>query len=90
MGKKEQVIDLKPRAEKISQEHLQELQELVNNMNSFHFKIGRIEAEKHATLHDLAIAQNKITLTQDTLTKEYGTYDVNIQDGTINWPKDEK
>jgi hypothetical protein len=90
MAKKEKVVELKPKAEKISEEHLKELQDLVNGMNGFHFKIGRLESEKHATLHDLAVAQNKITLMQDTLTKEYGTYDVNVQDGTINWPKNEK
>jgi len=25
---------------------------------------------------------------QDMLTKEYGNYDVNLTDGTINWPKE--
>ena len=41
-------------------------------------------------LHDLAVGQDKISLMQETLMKEYGNYDVNISDGTINWPKDEK
>jgi chromosome condensin MukBEF ATPase and DNA-binding subunit MukB len=90
MAKKEKVIELKPKAEKISEEHLKELQDLVNGINGAHFKIGRIEADKHSTLHDLAIMQNKVTLMQDTLNKEYGTHDINIADGTINWPKDEK
>ena len=24
---------------------------------------------------------------QDTLMREYGTFDVNVSDGTINWPQ---
>jgi len=43
---------------------------------------------KHETLHRLATVKDKITLFQDTLTKEYGTFDVNLDDGTINWPKE--
>ena len=26
---------------------------------------------------------------QDMFTKEYGTHDINVSDGTINWPKEE-
>ena len=40
-------------------------------------------------VHELASANDKVGLFQDVLMKEYGTYDVNIADGTINWPKDE-
>ena len=38
----------------------------------------------------LVLAQNKIIEMQDKLSKEYGTYDVNVNDGTINWKEDEK
>ena len=27
---------------------------------------------------------------QDKLSKEYGTFDINVTDGTINWPKENK
>ena len=46
--------------------------------------------QKHTALHELAVGQDKITMLQQELVKEYGTYDVNLTDGTINWPKDEK
>ena len=42
--------------------------------------------QKHKLLHDLASAHDKIILLQDKLEKEYGSYDVNLEDGTINWP----
>ena len=90
MSNKEKEIELKVKAEKISEEHLKELQELVNSLNQIHFNIGKLEAQKHGLVHDLAVKQNKVSIMQDTLNKEYGNDDVNIMDGTINWKEDEK
>jgi hypothetical protein len=90
MGKKEKVVELKPKAEKISDEHLKEIQETIGVINNFQFNLGKLEAQKHDILHRLATAQDKVTLLQDTLQKEYGTNDINIQDGTINWPDENK
>ena len=90
MAKEEKTVELKPRVEKISNEHLDQLQKIVNQINQIQFSVGKIEAQKHAYLHELAITQDKVTLMQDTLKKEYGSFDVNLNDGTINWPKDEK
>ena len=90
MGKKEKLVDLKPKADKISDEHLKQLQEVVNVINNLQFNIGKLESQKHTLLHDLGISQKKILELQDVFSKEYGSYDINIADGTINWPKDEK
>ena len=90
MGKKEKLVDLKTKVEKISDEHLKDLQEKVNIVNNLQYNIGKVEAQKHNLLHELALAQNKIIEMQDVLKKEYGTNDINIADGTINWEKDEK
>ena len=88
MGKKEKVVELKTKAEKISKEHLEEMQKLVNASNNMHFNLGRIEVTKHETLHRLANVKDKIALFQDKLLEEYGSFDINIDDGTINWPKE--
>ena len=85
---KEKVVELKPKAEKISEEHLKELQAIVNRINTIQFNIGKMEAQKHSALHELAKAQDKVPLFQDVLMKEYGNFDVNLNDGTINWPKE--
>ena len=90
MAKKEKTVELKPKAEKISKEHLKELQGIVNAINKTQIDIGRIESQKHSLLHQLAITQDKVSVFQDTLNKEYGNDDVNIMDGTINWPKNEE
>jgi hypothetical protein len=89
MANKEKEIDLKQRPEKISEEHLVAVQGLVNNVNRIQFNVGKVEAQKHNLLHELAVAQDQISILQDTLQKEYGSYDVNLSDGTISWP-DEK
>ena len=88
--KKEKVVDLKPKVDKISDKHLKELQGILNITNNLQYNIGKLEGQKHNLLHELSITQKRIVDMQDVLSKEYGTYDVNIDDGTINWPKDEK
>ena len=90
MGKKEKVIDLKPKVDKISDEHLADLQKVLNITNNLQFNIGKLEAQKHNLLHELSIQQKKVVDMQDILTKEYGTYDINVIDGTINKEEDEK
>ena len=88
--KKEKVVDLKPKVDKISDKHLEELQGILNITNNLQYNIGKLEGQKHNLLHELSIVQKRIVDMQDVLSKEYGTYDVNIVDGTINKKEDEK
>jgi hypothetical protein len=85
--KKEEVVDLKP--EKISDEQLQKVQQVVNAMNRGQMDLGMIETRKHKLLHDVAAVQEQLTVMQGEFEKEYGTFDINIQDGTINYKEDE-
>tara|TARA_R100001594_G_scaffold116939_1_gene152075 strand:+ start:182 stop:478 length:297 start_codon:yes stop_codon:yes gene_type:complete len=87
--KKEEIVDLKPKAEKITDEQLKRVQETVNNINKFQIEVGMLETKKHSMLHHVASMQEKLTVMQDEFVKEYGTADINIQDGTINY-KDEQ
>ena len=90
MANKEKEIELKVKAEKISEEHLQELQRIVHTINHTQVQIGKIEAQKHALLHELSNTQSEVNKMQELLNKEYGTDDVNINNGTINWPEEKK
>jgi len=90
MGKKEEMVDLKPEVDKISDEHLKQLQEVINVVNNLQFKIGQLEGQKHNLLHELGLSQKKIIDMQDVFSKEYGTFDINVTDGTINRKEDEK
>jgi hypothetical protein len=88
MGKKKnKVVDLKP--EKISDEQLQKVQQIVNAMNRGQMDIGMMETRKHKLLHDVAAVQDQLVVMQGEFEKEYGTFDINIQDGTINYKEDE-
>ena len=90
MGKEEKLVDLEPKVDKISDGHLKEMQEIINITNNIQFNIGKLEGQKHGLLHELGLSQKKILNLQETLSKEYGSFDINIADGTINYPKDEK
>ena len=88
MAKKEKVVDLKQKAEKITDEQLKRVQDTVNNMNRSQLEIGSMELRKHDLLHGIAGLRDELTVLQKEFEKEYGTFDVNIQDGTINYPKE--
>lgn len=84
-------VDLTPKAEKISDEMLAKLQKAVSGINGLQFEIGQVEIRKHELLHRYAMAQDKTQVLKAELEKEYGTSDVNLTDGTINYAEgDEK
>ena len=86
---KEKVIDLKPRAEKITPEQLKTLQDIVNRNNAIQFRIGALEAQKHELLHQHSQVQSQIIKQQNDLSQEYGSFDVSLEDGTINYPPED-
>ena len=74
--------------EKITDEQLKKVQDSVNNLNRSQLEIGSMEVKKHELMHQIAGLRDELTLLQTEFEKEYGTFDINIQDGTINYPKD--
>jgi|TARA_R100001463_G_scaffold12602_1_gene34131 hypothetical protein len=86
--KKEKIVDLKPKAEKVTDKQLEKIQDVVTHINQTQMNIGQLEARKHQALHFLASYNDQLKEIQDELEKQYGTYDVSIQDGTINYPKE--
>ena len=85
MAKKSKTVDLKPKAEKISDEQLKELQNTVTSTNRLKFDIGTLEAQKHNMLHALFQANDKLIELQLEFKEKYNTTDINISDGTINY-----
>tara|TARA_R100001463_G_scaffold4044_1_gene15663 strand:- start:5 stop:301 length:297 start_codon:yes stop_codon:yes gene_type:complete len=73
--------------ESISKEQLDKVQSVVNRINQAQMDIGALESRKHQALHYIAGINDELTLLQEELKKEYGTDDVNIKDGTINYPE---
>ena len=85
--KKEKVVDLKP--EKISEEQLKELQTVVTAINKLQFDIGQMEVQKHNAMHALFQGNDRLNQMQAGFKEQYGTNDINIQDGVINYKEDE-
>ena len=73
--------------EKITDEQLKKVQDTVNNLNRSQLEIGSMEIKKHEMMHQIAGLRDELTLLQGEFEKEYGTFDINIQDGTINYPE---
>ena len=85
---KEKVVDLKPKAEKITEEQLKELQSVVNDNNELQFRVGAVEMQKHQLLTELDKVKVKIMSMQSKFRDEYGSFDINLQDGSINYSED--
>ena len=76
--------------EKITAEQLDKVQNTVNNINRAQLEIGSVELKKHEMMHQIAGLRDELTLLQGEFEKDYGTFDINIQDGTINYGDDVK
>ena len=76
--------------EKITAEQLDKVQNTVNSINRAQLEIGSIELKKHEMMHQIAGLRDELTLLQSEFEKDYGTFDINIQDGTINYEDDVK
>jgi RecB family endonuclease NucS len=78
------------KATKITNEELNQVQSIINNMNRAQLEIGSMETKKHSLLHHISTLQERLSLMQSEFEKTYGTADINIQDGTINHKEDVK
>jgi hypothetical protein len=90
MAKKEKIVDLKSKPEKITDKQLEKVQDTVNRINKSQLQIGNIELQKHEILHGIAGMRDELTLLQNEFEKEYGTFDIDIQTGKINYPENGK
>jgi hypothetical protein len=80
------IQDIKPEA--ITDEQLKDLQTLVKDINVMHHQIGVAEAKKHNMIHAMSDSQAKLMEMQEMFMKEYGTIDIDINDGSINYEKE--
>ena len=70
---------------KVTNEELNSLQELINNINRHHLQTGQLESQKHSILHNLAGLNDELVLMRDKFKTAYGTDDINIADGSIKY-----
>ena len=88
MATKEKVVDLKPTS--ITDEQLKKVQTTVSNINRAQLEIGSIEVKKHNLMHQVNSSQEELVKIQAELEKEYGTVNVNIETGEINYNEADK
>ena len=84
--KAEKVVDLTPKAEKVTDEQIKKIQGIVDRINRTQMDIGQLESRKHQALHYMAGVNDELSLIQNELNEQYGTFDIDIQTGTINYP----
>ena len=88
-GTSKKIKELKGiKPEKVTDEQLKRIQETVSVINRTHSEIGTLETKKHALMHQVSASQEVLHTLQTELEKEYGTVDININDGTINYKED--
>ena len=80
------IEDIRP--ETITDEQLKKVQSTVNQINRTQLEIGSMEVKKHELMHGIAGLRDELTLLQNEFEKDYGTFDINIEDVTINYPKE--
>jgi len=73
------------RPEKINEQQLAKLQATIKSMDQFTNDIGRIELQKQQAIKSMDRLSNDINTMRVEFAREYGTDDVNIHDGTINY-----
>ena len=78
------------KAKKITNDELNKVQSIINNINRAQLEIGGFETKKHNLLHHVTLIQEELGKLQVQFKTNYGTDDINIQDGTINYEKNEQ
>ena len=87
-GTSKKIKELKGiKPEKITEEQLKKVQSTVNNINRSQLEIGMFEIKKHEMMHAITALRDKLTMLQLEFEKEYGTFDIDITNGTINYPE---
>ena len=88
-GTSKKIKELKGvKPENITAEQLEKVQAVINDINKSQIEIGQMETKKHAIMHHISALQEAVGEIRQEFEKEYGTADVNIQDGIINYPAD--
>ena len=83
--KTEKVIDLTPKAEKISEQELAKLQATIKTIDTLTVDVGRMEVRKYGLIKAMGKVQQDVETIRQEFNSKYGTDNVNIQDGTIGY-----
>ena len=76
------------RPNKISEEQLTTLKNLAKGINAARMDIGALEVRKHEAMHAVMEMQGMLLDLQNKFKEQYGTDNVDINDGTIKYNED--
>ena len=71
--------------EKINEQQLAQLQSSIKTIDNLTKDVGSIEVRKHALMKAMEGVHTRLEALRVQLEKEYGTDNINIQDGTITY-----
>ena len=74
---------------KVTNEELNKIQSIIKDINQAQLEIGSLEVKKNQLIRYVDNFHNQMALLRDVIEKTYGTSDVNIKDGTINYNRNE-
>ena len=86
--KKDKIVDLTPKPEKITDTQLNKLQSTIKTIDHITMELGQMEVKKFSLLKAMKGVQDDITDLREYFKREYGTDNINIQDGTIGYDKE--
>ena len=84
--KKEKIVDLNLKPEKVEEQELANLQAIIKTIDQLTVDVGRMEIQKNGLMDAMKNMQVRIDASRRDIINKYGTDDVNIQTGVINYP----
>jgi|TARA_Y100000034_G_scaffold4752_1_gene5517 FtsZ-binding cell division protein ZapB len=84
--KTKKVVDLAPKPESITKTQLNKVQSTVRTMDQLVMELGKLTLQKHGLLKAVENVQNELDVLRNEFKKDYGTDNINVEDGTIKYP----
>ena len=86
MATKTKVKKRLSKPEKVTNDELNKIQNLISMSNKCQVDLGGMELQKHEMLHQVFLIKDQINLFREEMKKD----DIDIQSGVINYNKDEQ
>ena len=83
-----EMVDLTPKPEKLTENQLARLQSTIKTIDQLTQQVGEIEVRKYGLIKAMETVQQRVQALRQEFFKEYGTDNINIQDGTIAYPEE--
>ena len=82
------VKDLRP--EKITEAQLKKTQQTIQTLDYLQMELGKADVKKYGILKGIESIQTELDLMRQEYKKEYGTDNISLEDGTINYEENEQ